>query len=79
MSRLKRLRIKRGYTQEKMQLLTGIDQSTYSELERGLRPMSTGQCIQLALSLDTSTDYLLGLTDQITPHPRCPGKTGRHE
>ena len=50
-----------------MQLLTGIDQSTYSELERGLRPMSTGQCIQLALALDTSTDYLLGLTDQITP------------
>ena len=41
--------------------------------------MSTGQCIQLALALDTSTDYLLGLTDQITPHPRCPGKTGRHE
>ena len=56
MSRLKRLRIKRGYTQEKMQLLTGIDQSTYSELERGLRPMSTGQCIQLALALQTSAD-----------------------
>lgn len=35
MSRLKDLRIKRGYTQIKMQQLTGIDQSDYSKIENG--------------------------------------------
>ena len=33
MSRLKQLRKERGYTQGKMQMLTGIDQSDYSKLE----------------------------------------------
>ena len=33
LSRLKDLRIKRGYTQIKMQHLTGIDQSDYSKIE----------------------------------------------
>ena len=33
MSRLKELRKEKGYTQVKMQLLTGIDQSDYSKKE----------------------------------------------
>ena len=33
MSRLKELRKEKGYTQVKMQLLTGIDQSDYSKIE----------------------------------------------
>ena len=37
MSRLKELRHERGYTQIKMQLLTGIDQSDYSKIENGKR------------------------------------------
>ncbi len=36
-SRLKQLRKERGYTQVKMQLLTGIDQSDYSKIENGKR------------------------------------------
>lgn len=35
MSRLKELRKMRGYTQIKMQMLTGIDQSDYSKIENG--------------------------------------------
>lgn len=35
MTRLKELRCKRGYTQIKMQQLTGIAQSYYSKLENG--------------------------------------------
>jgi len=70
MSRIKNLRKQRGYTQIKMQMLTGIDQSTYSKIERGRHYMTSEQCRQIALALDTSTDYLLGLTHQITPHPR---------
>ena len=33
MSRLKELRKEKGYTQVKMRLLTGIDQSDYSKIE----------------------------------------------
>ena len=32
--RLQELRRERGYTQVKMQMLTGIDQSDYSKIER---------------------------------------------
>ena len=37
MKRLKNLRLEKGYTQIKMQMLTGIDQSDYSKLETGKR------------------------------------------
>ena len=37
MSRLKELRKEKGYTQVKMQLLTGIDQNDYSKIENGKR------------------------------------------
>ena len=70
MLKIRDLRKQRGYTQAKMQMLTGIDRSTYSKIERGQRPMSMKQCIQIALALDTSMDYILGRTDQIDFHPQ---------
>ena len=70
MSRLKELRKKRGYTQIKMYHLTGIDQSDYSKLENGRRYFPFEQCRRLALALDTSMDYLAGLTDVEAPYPR---------
>ena len=70
MSRLKELRKKNRFTQVKMQILTGIDQSDYSKLENGKRNMSFEQCKQLALALNTSMDYLAGLTDVKDPYPR---------
>ena len=70
LSRLKDLRIKRGYTQIKMQHLTGIDQSDYSKIENGKRYYTFEQCKRIALALDTSMDYLAGLTDEKKPYPR---------
>lgn len=70
MERLKDLRKKRGYTQIKMQLLTGIDQSDYSKIENGKRYYTFEQCKRIAIALDTSMDYLAGLTDDPTPYPR---------
>lgn len=70
-TRLKELRIKRGYTQTKMQMLTGIDQSDYSKIETGKRFLSFEQCRRIAQALDTSMDYLAGLTDVETPYPRA--------
>ena len=69
MSRLKELRKARGYSQVKMQMLTGIDQSDYSKIENGRRNLSFEQCRRLAVALETSMDYLAGLTDDPRPYP----------
>lgn len=70
MDRLKKLRIEKGYTQIKMQMLTGIDQSDYSKLENGKRYYTFEQCRKIAIALDTSMDYLAGLTDEKEPYKR---------
>ena len=72
MSRLKELRRERGYTQIKMQHLTGIDQSDYSKIENGKRYYTFEQCRRIALALNTSMDYLAGLTDVKDAYPRQP-------
>ncbi len=74
MDRIKALRLERGYTQIKMQLLTGIDQSDYSKIERGTRYCTYEQCKRIAIALGTSMDYLSGLTDQKEPYPRAKQK-----
>lgn len=70
MNRLKQLRSEKGYTQTKMQLLTGIDQSDYSKIERNERWMTFEQCKRIAVALETSMDYLAGLTDEKEPYKR---------
>ncbi len=70
MDRLKNLRKEKGYTQIKMQMLTGIDQSDYSKLENGKRYYTYEQLRKLAVALETSMDYLSGLTDEKKPYPR---------
>lgn len=77
MSRLRTLREEKKYTQIKMQMLTGIDQSDYSKLESGKRYYTFEQCRRIALALDTSMDYLAGLTDEKKPYPRKSG-SGEH-
>lgn len=67
MERLKQLRKEKGYTQIKMQLLTGIDQSDYSKIENGKRYYTFEQCRKIAIALETSMDYLAGLTDEKSP------------
>lgn len=70
MTRLKELRKERGYTQVKMQMLTGIDQSDYSKIESGKRYYTFEQCRRIAVALGTSMDYLAELTDYKEPYPR---------
>ena len=70
MDRLKKLRKEKGFTQVKIQMLTGIDQSDYSKIESGKRYYTFEQCKRLAIALDTSMDYLAGLTDEKSPYPR---------
>lgn len=70
MSRLQELRKERGLSQIQVQLLTGIDQSDYSKLETGRRNYTFEQCRRIAEALDTSMDYLAGLTEEKRPYPR---------
>jgi len=70
MNKLKNLRKEKGYTQIKMQILTGIDQSDYSKIENNKRWMTFEQCKQIAIALNTSMDYLADLTDEKKPYER---------
>ena len=70
MSRIRDLRKEKGYSQVKIQMMTGIDQSDYSKIESGKRYFTFEQCRKLAIALDTSMDYLAGLTDEKKPYPR---------
>ncbi len=71
MKRIKELRLEKGYTQIKMQHLTGIDQSDYSKIENGKRYMTFEQCRKIATALNTSMDYLAELTDEKKPYPKA--------
>lgn len=75
MSRLKDLRKERHLTQVQMQELTGIDQSDYSKIESGKRYYTFEQCKRIAEVLDTSMDYLAGLTDEKKPYPKADKKS----
>lgn len=53
MTQMKQLRKEKGYSQVKMQMLTGIDQSDYSKIETGKRNMTFEQCRRIADALET--------------------------
>ena len=69
MTQMKQLRKEKGYSQVKMQMLTGIDQSDYSKIETGKRNMTFEQCRRIADALETSMDYLAGRTADPRPDP----------
>ena len=69
MTQMKQLRKEKGYSQVKMQMLTGIDQSDYSKIENGKRNMTFEQCRRIADALETSMDYLAGRTADSRPYP----------
>lgn len=73
-NRLRELRLKKGYTQIKVQMKTGIDQSDYSKLETGKRYPNFQQAEQLAELYATSIDYIYGITDESKPYPRSKRK-----
>ena len=79
MTPIKALRKSRGYTQIKMQMLTGIDQSDYSKIETGKQGMTFEQCRRIAAALETSMDYLAGLTDDPRPYPRKESTEGDYQ
>ena len=61
---------KEELTQKQVAEYLRCDQSLYSKYERGERVLPLEYAIRLAVFYKTSTDYLLGLTDERKPYPR---------
>lgn len=69
--RLKDMREDYDYTQEYIAKYLGMKQPQYSRYERGLRDIPTDILIKLAKLYDTTTDFLLGLTnDPLIPYKK---------
>lgn len=63
--RLKRLRIRKGYDQKELAAIVGVVDKTVSVWERGKRTPDAATCQEIAFALDTSYEYLVGLSDDI--------------
>ena len=62
-NRLKELRKNKGFTQLKLQMLTGIEQALLSKFENGERIPPTETLFRLAEFYNVSIDYILYRTD----------------
>ena len=67
-SRLKDLREDRDLVQKEVAFVLGIDQRVYSTYETGKREIPTRFVVTLAKFYNTSTDYILGLTNNPKPY-----------
>ncbi len=67
---IKLIRISRDITQLKVQMDTGINQSTISKYETGETIPTVENLILLADYYDTSLDYLMDRTNVIKKYPR---------
>lgn len=67
--RIRDLREDQDLTQKQLADYLHIKQNTYSQYETGQRQLPIDALISLAKFYKTSTDYILGLTDEKTPYP----------
>ncbi len=66
--RLKDLREDKDLKQKEVGAFLGIDQRVYSNYETGKREIPVRFVVQLADFYKTSTDYILGRTNNFTPY-----------
>ena len=65
--RIRDLREDNDLTQAEVANYLRIKQNTYSQYETGQRQLPVSYLIALAKFYNTTTDYILGLTDQKNP------------
>lgn len=68
--RLRDLREDKDLHQTDIADMLGIQQTVYSRYERGEQNIPLGHLLKLADFYGTSTDYILGRTNEIRPYPR---------
>lgn len=69
-NRLRDMREDCDLSQTKLAQKIGMSQTGYSKYETGENEIPVSTLILLAEFYNTSTDYLLGLTDQKEPYPK---------
>jgi len=67
---IKLLRVTNDFTQLKVQMETGINQSILSKYENDEYMPTTENLLILEEFYHTSLDYLMDLTDVVEPYPR---------
>lgn len=77
MKNIKLIRVTNDFTQLKVQMETGINQSTLSKYETGELLPTTENLMILAQFYHTSLDYLMDLTDEIRPYPSKAGSASK--
>ena len=70
MLRIKDIREDKELTQAEIAKMLNTSQTNYSKYELGKINIPIETLKRLSLILDTSIDYLLGLTDESKPYPR---------
>ena len=76
---IKFIRVSRDITQLRVQMETGISQSTISKYETGESIPTVENLLLLADFYNTSLDYLMDRTDAVTPYPKKSSSPGYHE
>ncbi|MBQ8931960.1 MAG: helix-turn-helix transcriptional regulator [Ruminiclostridium sp.] len=66
--RIRDLREDNDKTQKEISEYLFCDQSLYSKYERGIREVPISIIVKLAKYYNTSTDYILNLTDKKEPY-----------
>ena len=70
LNRLKDLREDKELMQKQVAQLLGITQQQYSRYETQQREIPASMIYKLAIFYETSTDYIMGLTNIKTPYKR---------
>ena len=68
--RLKEIRQDRDLFQKDIAQILNTTQKQYSLYETGMRTIPIEMLVKLSQYYNTSTDYLLGLTDERKPYPK---------
>ena len=69
-NRLKEIRQDKDVYQKDIAKILNTSQKQYSLYETGIRLIPIDKLVILAQYYNTSTDYLLGLTDERKPYPK---------
>ena len=69
LDRIRALREDKDWSQQKLADMLNINRRTYSAYETGVNAIPLDILAALARIYGTSTDYLLGLTDEVRPYP----------
>lgn len=70
LKRLQDTREDKDLLQKQIAIILEITRQQYSLYESGKRMIPIDKLVKLANFYNTSTDYLLGLTDETKPYPR---------